>query len=60
MLDGFLGSRCMIAWLKSGGGGVGVAESMSWTMRRKMGCDRFLKGLYARNGIPLGPGDEDG
>ena len=38
MLDGFLGRRCRIAWLKSDGGVCGESDSMSLTMREKIGC----------------------
>ena len=37
MLEGFLGRRCSMAWLKSSGGVVGLSESMSSIMAEKMG-----------------------
>ncbi len=53
MLEGFLGKRRRMAWLKSEGGVVGLCDNMSWRMSKKMGCAIVFRICMHRTGCRL-------
>ena len=60
MLEGFLGSRNNRASLKSSGGLWPSEERRSFIKAKNNGREIIYSFLYAKKGIPLGPGEDEG